>query len=88
MHVDKHKIFGHIDMMQAIGKSIAVLLAYLVGMYVTGRFHSSSNYLGAILACTSAIVVFQGAGGPRLLLQGMAARIGNLHRGGGGIHIS
>ena len=62
MHVDKHKIFGHIDMMQAIGKSIAVLLAYLVGMYVTGRFHNSSNYLGAILACTSAIVVFQGQG--------------------------
>lgn len=38
---------------------MAVLLSYFFGNYVTGHFHESSSYIGAILACTSSIVVLQ-----------------------------
>ena len=31
----------------------------IFGSYVTGRFHQESGFIGAILACTSAIVVLQ-----------------------------
>ena len=41
----------------AFVKCMAVLLAYFFGSYVTGRFHQESGFIGAILACTSAIVV-------------------------------
>lgn len=43
----------------AFVKCMAVLLAYFFGSYVTGRFHQESGFIGAILACTSAIVVLQ-----------------------------
>lgn len=39
-----------------------VLCAYLVGMYVTGTMHSASRWMGAMLACTSVIVVLQKSG--------------------------
>lgn len=39
--------------------SVAVLLSYLAGTYLTGHFHEASALTGAILACTSAIVVLQ-----------------------------
>ncbi len=38
---------------------IGVLLAYLLGMHVTGRVHSASRWMGAMLACTSVVVVLQ-----------------------------
>lgn len=41
---------------------IGVLLAYLAGMYVTGSFHSASRWMGAMLACTSVVVVLQRPG--------------------------
>ena len=40
-------------------KCIAVLLSYFFGSYVTGHFHEVSEVFGAMLACTSAIVVLQ-----------------------------
>ena len=40
-------------------KCMAVLLSYFFGNYVTGHFHENSGYIGAILACTSSIVVLQ-----------------------------
>ncbi len=40
-------------------KCIAVLLSYFFGSYVTGHFHEESEVIGAMLACTSAIVVLQ-----------------------------
>lgn len=43
----------------AFMKCIAVLLAYFFGTYVTGHFHKESGFIGAMLACTSAIVVLQ-----------------------------
>lgn len=41
---------------------IGILLAYLVGMYVTGPMHSASRWMGAMLACTSVVVVLQRPG--------------------------
>ena len=40
-------------------KCMAVLLSYFFGSYVTGHFHQESSAIGAILACTSSIVVLQ-----------------------------
>ena len=38
---------------------LGILLAYLTGMYATGSFHSTSRWMGAMLACTSVVVVLQ-----------------------------
>lgn len=54
------KIIRRINPGTAVLKCIAVMLAYFFGSYVTGRFHEESGFIGAILACTSAIVVLQG----------------------------
>ena len=52
-------LIQRIDIELAVIKCIAVLLAYVFGSYVTAHFHEESGYIGAILACTSAIVVLQ-----------------------------
>lgn len=39
-----------------------VLLAYLVGMYVTGSMHTPSRWMGAMLACTSVVIVLRSPG--------------------------
>ena len=41
---------------------IGVLLAYLTGVYITGSLHEASRWMGAMLACTSAVVVLQTPG--------------------------
>lgn len=41
---------------------VGILLAYLMGMYVTGSIHSASRWMGAMLACTSVVVVLQKPG--------------------------
>lgn len=38
---------------------IGILLAYFTGMYASGSIHSSSRWMGAMLACTSLITVLQ-----------------------------
>lgn len=43
----------------AVAKSIAVLLSYLVGFYLTGSFHSESRYFGAMLAAIASVVALQ-----------------------------
>lgn len=53
------KIIRRVHLGAAFVKCLAVLLAYFFGNYVTGHFHEGSRYIGAILACTSAIVVLQ-----------------------------
>lgn len=35
------------------------LLAYLTGVYITGSLHEASRWMGAMLACTSLVVVLQ-----------------------------
>ncbi len=41
---------------------VGVLLAYLVGMYVTGSIHTESRWMGAMLACTSVVIVLRSPG--------------------------
>lgn len=43
----------------AIAKSIAVLLSYLIGFYLTGSFHNESRYFGAMLAAIASVVALQ-----------------------------
>ena len=38
---------------------VGILIAYLVGMYATGTFHKASRWMGALLACTSVVMVLQ-----------------------------
>ena len=38
---------------------VGILIAYLVGMYATGPFHKASRWMGALLACTSVVMVLQ-----------------------------
>lgn len=52
-------IIKRIKLRTALLICIAVLLACFFGSYVTGHFHKESEAIGAILACTSAIVVIQ-----------------------------
>ena len=52
-------IIKRIEPGTALLKCITVLLACFFGSYITGRFHEESGSIGAILACTSAIVVLQ-----------------------------
>ncbi len=53
------KAIYRVDLMLALAKSLSVLLAYLVGAYLTGRFHHESRYFGAMLACVASIIVLQ-----------------------------
>lgn len=53
------KILQRVHPETAFVKCLAVLLSYFFGNYIIGRFHEASSYIGAILACTSAIVVLQ-----------------------------
>ncbi len=53
-----------------------VLAAYLMGMYVTGPFHAASRWMGAMLACTSVVVVLQRSGYRESLPIGLTRVLG------------
>ena len=53
------KLFQRVDMKMAVAKSIAVLLSYLIGFYLTGSFHDESRYFGAMLAAIASVVALQ-----------------------------
>lgn len=53
-----------------------VLAAYLVGMYVTGPLHAASRWMGAMLACTSVVVVLQRPGYRESLQVGLTRVLG------------
>jgi len=38
---------------------VGILLAYLTGVHITGPLHEASRWMGAMLACTSLVVVLQ-----------------------------
>ena len=61
-------------------KCMAVLLSYFFGSYVTGHFHQESSAIGAILACTSSIVVLQDNDLKKLSSQWLAQSFGNFYR--------
>lgn len=52
-------ILHRVDMKMAVAKSIAVLLSYLAGFYLTGSFHDESRYFGAMLASIASVVALQ-----------------------------
>lgn len=53
------KLVHKVDLTMAIAKSIAVLVSYLVGFYLTDSFHGESRYFGAMLAAIASIVALQ-----------------------------
>ena len=63
------RLAGRIQPVNAAVTCVGVLLAYLVGTYVTGPFHAASHWMGAMLACTSVVVVLQKPGLKQFRLQ-------------------
>ena len=57
-----HGLLGRIRPVMVVASCIGVVMAYLIGTFVTGPFHQASSSMGAMLACTSAVVVFQTPG--------------------------
>ncbi len=57
-----HRLAARLQPFNAAVTCIGVLLAYLLGTYVTGPFHEASHWMGAMLACTSVVVVLQKPG--------------------------
>lgn len=55
---------------------LGILLAYLTGMYATGSFHSTSRWMGAMLACTSVVVVLHMPGYKEALRAGWIRVLG------------
>ena len=50
---------GRIRFFEIFVSCTGILLAYLLGMHVTGPLHAPSRWMGAMLACTSVVVVLQ-----------------------------
>ena len=65
-----------------------MLLAYLMGMYVTGSFHAASRWMGAMLACTSVVVVLQKSAYKRFAPGGAHADLRHLRRGARRLRLS
>lgn len=57
-----HGLLGRIRPVMVVASCIGVVMAYLIGTFVTGPFHQASSSMGAMLACTSAGVVLQTPG--------------------------
>lgn len=57
-----HRLADRLQPFNAAVTCFGVLLAYLLGTYVTGPFHAASHWMGAMLACTSVVVVLQKPG--------------------------
>lgn len=50
---------ARIDPVTILISCIGILIAYYVGIYATGRIHSASRWMGAMLSCTAVITVLQ-----------------------------
>ncbi|MEG0038276.1 FUSC family protein [Bacteroides sp.] len=59
MSIKISTILHKIDLTMAAAKSVAVLLSYLAGFYLTGGFHCESRYWGAMLASIACVVTLQ-----------------------------
>lgn len=53
------KALSRVNIVMLLTSCVGILVAYLVGVYVTGSFHAVSRWLGALLACTSVVIVLQ-----------------------------
>ena len=69
---------GRIKIFETALSCIGIWAAYLLGMHVTGHFHSSSRWMGAMLACTSVVVVLQKGSYRESLAAGVTRVLGTL----------
>ena len=68
------RAWARVNIVVLITSCIGILIAYIVGIYVTGSFHRVSQLMGALLACTSVVIVLQ-AGNFRESLRPAVMRI-------------
>ncbi len=68
--------FSRVQPFVLIITCIGILFAYLLGMHVTGSFHATSRWMGAMLACTSVVVVLQKTGYKESLQLGLTRVFG------------
>ena len=71
-------LFGRIKLFEIALSVIGIWAAYLLGMHVTGRIHASSRWMGAMLACTSVVVVLQKGSYRDSLMAGVTRVLGTL----------
>lgn len=76
MKIDLPGALRRVHPFVALVTCVGVLLAYLTGVYVTGPFHENSRWLGAMLACTSTVVVLQVQGFRESLRSGWLRVLG------------
>lgn len=53
------RAIGRVQLPVILIMCIGIWLAYLTGYYLSGTIHAASRWMGATLACTSAVVVLQ-----------------------------
>ena len=53
------RAFSRINIVVLLTSCVGIYVAYLVGVYVTGSFHRVSQWMGALLSCTSVVIVLQ-----------------------------
>lgn len=69
-----HRVHPYFTLVECLG----ILVAYLVGVRVSGRIDAVSALAGSILACTSCIVVMQQGGVRESLREGGLRLLGTL----------
>lgn len=53
------RAFGRVQPFVLLIMCTGILLAYMAGMYLSGSIHAASRWMGAMLACSSVVVVLQ-----------------------------
>lgn len=53
------KILSRVHLFVLTVSCVGIMIAYIVGVYVTGPFHQVSQWMGALLSCTSVVIVLQ-----------------------------
>lgn len=53
------RAFARVQPFVLLVSCVGIFIAYVVGMYTTGSFHRASRWMGALLACTSVVMVLQ-----------------------------
>ena len=53
------RVTGRVRLFEVAVSCLGIWIAYLAGIHVSGHFHASSRWMGAMLACTSVVAVLQ-----------------------------
>ena len=72
------RAFGRVQPFVLIVMCTGILLAYLTGIYMSGSIHASSRWMGAMLACSSVVVVLQKTAYKDSLKIGLTRVLGTL----------